>query len=246
VLKTSVRLDGSYYYFKGVNETLDEYQPLSTLSSDGSPFKYVGIYVGGESVANGSVTKKIRTNVTVTTHIPAIRMIVSCRLEASLYDYSKKLSEYSGGTRSYVLDDADSYIPSSSDASIYDGDNYVVTYPLYYRSIDDQDTEVPFLEKYLWAKENDTDLYNDLSKLVKKSSKDYYFKAKKYNPYFCANLNVTKEIGDHISLTFQATNFFNTTSRTTNSQTGNEESLYYNSSGKITNFYYGMSMRIKL
>ncbi|WP_297089608.1 carboxypeptidase-like regulatory domain-containing protein [uncultured Draconibacterium sp.] len=245
-LKTSVRLDGSYYSYKGVNETIQEGMSTSALSIDGSPYKYVGFYVGNDGVNNGSETKKLRTNVTVTTHIPAIRMIVSCRLEGCLYDYSRKLSEYSDGTRSYVLDDPDAYLPSSSGENIYDGNNYVATYPLYYKSINDMETEVLFLEKFLWAKENDPDLYNDLSRLVKKSSKDYYFQPEKYSPYFSANLNVTKEIGDRISLTFKATNFFNNTGKITNSQTGNEESLYYNSSGKIAKFYYGLSMRIKL
>jgi hypothetical protein len=245
-LKTSVRIDGSYYSYKGVNETIQEGTSSSTLSADGSPYKYVGFYVGDDAVSNGSETKKLRTNVTLTTHIPAIRMIVSCRFESCLYDYSRRLSEYSGGTRSYVLDDADFYVPSESGESIYAGNNYVATYPVYYKSINDMDTEVPFLEKYLWAKENDANLYNDLSKLVKKSSKDYYFQASKYNPYFSANLNVTKEIGDRFSITFLATNFFNNTGTTTDSQTGNEESLYKNGSGKIANFYYGMSLRVKL
>ncbi len=245
-LKTTVRIDGNYYHYKGVNQTIEEGTSTSALSADGSPYKYVGFYVGDDAVSNGWETKKFKTNLTVTTHIPAIRMIVSCRLESCLYDYSRRLSEYSGGTRSYVLDNSDSYIPSGSGESIYAGNNYVATYPLYYKSIDNMETEVPFLEKYLWAQENDTELYSDLTKLVKKSSKDYYFQAEKYNPYFSANLNVTKEIGDRFSITFQATNFFNNTGTITNSQTGNEESLYKNSSGIIAKFYYGLSMRVKL
>jgi len=246
-LKTSVRIDGSYYYYKGVDQTIVEYSP-STLSVDGSPYKYVGFYVGSTNsssfIYNGSESKKINTNVTLTTHVPAIRMIVSCRIEACLYDYSRNLSEYSGGTRSYVLDELASYVPSSDNESIYEGNHYVATYPLYYKSIDDMDTEIPFLEKFLWAKENDGDLYNDLTTLVKKTSNSYFFKAKKYSPYFSANINLTKEIGDHFSITFKATNFFNNTGRITNSQTDNETSLYKNS--KIASFYYGLSMRLKL
>lgn len=246
VLKTSVRFDGSYYYYKGVNENIQEGMSTTSLSIDGSPYKYVGFYVGDNVVSNGMETRKLRSNVTVTTHIPAIRMIVSCRLESCLYDYSRRLSEYSNGSRSYVLDDPDSYLPSTSGAGIYDGNNYVATYPLYYKSMYDMGTEISFLEKFLWAKANDSKLYNDLSKLVKKSSKDYYFQAEKYSPYFSANLNVTKEIGDRLSLTFKATNFFNNTGKVTNRQTGNEESLYMNSFGMIAKFYYGLSMRVKL
>ncbi|WP_346857466.1 carboxypeptidase-like regulatory domain-containing protein [uncultured Draconibacterium sp.] len=245
-LKTSVRFDGSYYSYKGINEVIEEGMSTSANSSDGTPYKYVGFYVGNDAVSNGSETQKLRANVMITTHIPAIRMIVSCRFESCLYDYSRQLSEYSNGIRSYVLDDKDSYIPSSSSQGIYDGNNYVATYPEYYKSIHDMETEIPFLEKFLWAKENDPELYNDLSKLVKKSNRDYYFQPEKYSPYFAANLNVTKEIGDRLSLTFKATNFFNNTGIITNSKTGNEESLYMNGSGKIAKFYYGLSMRVKL
>ncbi len=245
-LRTSIRLDGSYYYYKGINETIQEGTSTTALSTDGTPYKYVGFYVGNDAVSNGSETQKLRTNVTVATHIPAIRMIVSCRFESCFYDYSRQLSEYSKGNRSYVVDDADSYLPSSSGQSIYDGNNYAATYPLYYKAINDMETEIPFLEKYIWAKENDADLYNDLSRLVKKSNRDYYFLSRKYSPYFCANLNVTKEIGDRLSITFKATNFFNNSGKIKNSQTGNYESLYMNSSGKIAKFYYGLSMRVKL
>lgn len=245
-LKTSVRIDGSYYSYKGINETIQEGTRTTALSTDGSPYKYVGFYVGDNVVSNGMKTQKLRTNITVTTHIPAIRMIVSCRLESSLYDYSQKLSEFSEGPRSYVLDDAGSFVPSLSGVGIYNGNNYVATYPLYYKSIGNMDTEMPFLEQFLWAKENDAELYNDLSKLVKKSGKDYYFLAEKYNPYYSANLNITKEIGDRFSITFKATNFFNKVGTIKNSQTGDKESLYKNSFGKIANFYYGLSMRVKL
>ena len=49
-LKTSVRLDGSYYSYKGVNETIEQGMSTSAISSDGSPYKYVGFYVGKDDV----------------------------------------------------------------------------------------------------------------------------------------------------------------------------------------------------
>nr|WP_319267356.1 carboxypeptidase-like regulatory domain-containing protein [uncultured Draconibacterium sp.] len=245
-LKTSVRVDGSYYSYKGINQSIEEGTSTTALSADGSPYKYIGYYIGNNTVSNGMKTKQVRTNVTVTTHIPAIRMIVSCRVESSLYDYSQRLSEYSNTTRSYVLDDVNSYIPSFSSTNIYNGNNYVATYPLYYKSIGNMETAVPFLEQFLWARENDAELYNDLSKLVKKSATNYYFVAQKFSPYFSANINVTKEIGNRFSITFKATNFFNNTGTIINSQNGNKESLYKNSLGKIANFYYGLSMRVKI
>ncbi len=244
-LKTSVRVDGNYYYFKGLNETIEQKGLLSQKMSDGStPYKYIGYFVGSTSSSNGSITQKLRTNVTFTTHIPAIRMIFTLRIESCLYNYTQDLSEYSGGTRSYAVDSKSDYLPSSSDISIYDGNHYVVTYPLYYTSLDDPETKIPFLEKYLWAKENDATLYNDLTKLVVKTYYEYDFKAQKISSYFTGNINLTKEIGNKVSVSFNATNFFNNMGKVTDSQTGNTKSLYRFSG--VPYFYYGLSIRLKI
>jgi len=243
-LKTSIRLDGNYNYYKGLNETFEE-KGITTLNmADGNPYKYIGYFIGSTSNSNGSVTKKIKTNVTVTTHIPAIRLIVSFRLESSLYDYSQSLSEYSNGTRSYVLDSKDAFIPSSGSQKIYDGNHYVITYPLYYTSLDDMNTKVPFLQSLLDAKNNDPALFNELVKLAVRTNNDYSFKARNYSAYFSGNLNLTKEIGEKVSISFQATNFFNNMGQYTDSQTGNKKSLYPNNG--IPKFYYGLSMRLKI
>lgn len=243
-LKTSVRIDGNYYYFKGLNETIEQKGPLSLKMSDGTPYKYIGYFTGSTLSDNGSITKKLRTNVTFITHIPAIRMIFTLRVESCLYNYVQDLSEYSGGTRSYAVDSKNDYLPSTSDISIYDGNHYVATYPLYYTSLDDPETKIPFLEKLLWAKENDVTLYNDLTRLVVKTFHEYDFKAQKISSYFTGNINLTKEIGNRVSVSFNAANFFNNMGRVTDSQTGNKISLYRRSD--VPKFYYGLSMRLKI
>ena len=48
------------------------------------------------------------------------------------------------------------------------------------------------MEKFLWAAEHDKELYNELSKLVVKSTTGYMFRKQGYSPYFLANLNVSK------------------------------------------------------
>ena len=66
----------------------------------------------------------------------------------------------------------------------------------------------------------------------------------KVSAYWSTNISVTKEIGDHVSLSFYANNFFNTLRRVHSSQTGLETSLF--GSGYVPNFYYGLSLRLKL
>jgi len=62
--------------------------------------------------------------------------------------------------------------------------------------------------------------------------------------YYSANLSVTKEIGDHVSVSFYANNFFNNMGRVHSSQTDLETSLF--GSGYIPSYYYGLSLRLKL
>ena len=253
-LRTSVRLDGNYYYYKGIEENLIAWMPSSASNmADGNPYKYVGYYGGSSitstssstsaSVSNGSLSKQLNMNLTITTHIPKIRMILSMKIEGSFYNYKKNLLEYSNGeSRGFALENAGDYF--STDYDIYGKNKYVAVYPLYYSTWEDPDTRIPFAEKFAWAKENDTALYNELAKLVTKSSTSYYFNPNKISSYFSANINLTKEIGDFASISFYANNFFNHMGRVKSSQNNQESSLY--NSSYIPQFYYGLSIRLKL
>ncbi|MBS5796503.1 MAG: TonB-dependent receptor [Dysgonomonas mossii] len=244
-IHTSFQVDGSYNYYRGLKTKLIAYSPsLSQNMADGNPYKYIGLYEGTDDVANGSLSKKITNNLSISTHIPAIRLIVSLRLESCLYDYKQKLSESSTGSRGFVIDNRSDYIPSTSETNIYKGDYFVALYPLYYVSLDDMNTKIPFKEKFLWAKDNDSALFNELARMVVRSNVNYYFKPTDISAYFSANLNVTKELGDHVSISFLANNFFNNVAKVKNKQNNSEYSLF--GSGYLPEFYYGLTLRIKL
>lgn len=244
LLKTNIRLDGNYYFYKGTDETIVQDLSSTANMANGNPYKYIGFFVGSSTSTNGSRTQKLTANLTLSTHIPAIRMIVSFRLESCFLDYSQSLSEYANGTRSFVIDSKDSYLPSSASTDIYAGNHYVAMYPLYYISLDDMKTPIPFAEKFIWAKENDRALYNELAKMVVKTNYDYTFNARKYSDYFSGNISLTKEIGDKVSISFQANNFFNNMGSIKSTQTNSDYTLY--GSSVIPVFYYGLSMRLKL
>ena len=242
-LRTAIRLDGNYYYYKGVDEKLVADVPFGNMTmADGQPYKYVGYYIGGASVGNGSLTKKLNLNTTLTTHIPKIRLIVALRLEATFYSYSRRLSELSDGTRGYVLADKGDYTGTPYDGS---GENQnVAVYPVYYSSWENPDERIPFAEKFLWAKDNDPTLYNELSKMVVKTNYAYVMNPDRLSAYYSANLSVTKEIGDHVTVSFYANNFFNTMRKVHSSQTDRETSLF--GSGYVPSFYYGLSLKLKI
>ena len=252
-LRTSIRLDGNYYYYKGIDDVLFADIPTSNATmTSGELYQYVGYYRGSSatstsysanaSVANGALSKQLNLNTTITTHIPKIRLIVALRLECSLYNYRRSLSEFEDGTRGIVLADKNDYTGVPYDGS--SENQYVAIYPEYYSTWDKPDERIPFAERFLWAKDNDPTLYNDLSKLVVRTNYPYVMNPNRISSYYSANLSITKEIGDHVSLSFYANNFFNNMKTVHSSQTDLETSLF--SSSYIPSYYYGLSLRLKL
>ena len=252
-LRTSIRLDGNLYCYKGIDEVLFADIPLGVNSyqSDGQLYQYVGYYRGSNvtgtgfsadaTVSNGALSRQLNQNLTITTHIPKIRLIVALRLESTLYSYRRALSELSDGTRGYMLSDNNGY-----EGEPYDGstDRNVVLWPEYYSTWDNPSEMIPFAERFLWARDNDPALYSDLSKLVVRSNYAYTLNPNRLSAYYSANLSITKEIGDHVSLSFYANNFFNTMRRVHSSQTGLDTSLF--DSSYVPSYYYGLSLRLKI
>ena len=120
----------------------------------------------------------------------------------------------------------------------------MVVYPEYYTTWEQPTVLIPFAEKFLWAKDNDPVLYSDLSQLVVRSNYAYTMNPNKLSAYYSANLSVTKEIGDHISVSFYANNFLNNMKTIHSSQTDLESSLF--GSSYIPSYYYGLSLRVKI
>lgn len=79
----------------------------------------------------------------------------------------------------------------------------------------------------------------DFAHLIRKSGNAYTFAADGYDPYFSANISITKEIGDHVSLSFNAINFTNSRAYVKSYATGTSAIF-------TPNFYYGLTCRIKL
>ncbi|MBQ2208498.1 MAG: TonB-dependent receptor [Prevotella sp.] len=252
-LRTSLRLDGNYYYYKGLDDVLFADVPLgvNTTQASGQPYSYVGYYRGSNvtsagsvanaSISNGGLSKQVNLNATVTTHIPSLRLIVSLRVETSLYNYRRQLSEYEDGTRGYALASNADYFGTPYDGS--SENKFLAVYPEYYSTWDNPTELIPFAERFAWARDNDPALYSDLSKLVVRSNYAYSMNPNRISSYYSANLSVTKEIGNHVSLSFYANNFLNNMRTVHSSQTDLETSLF--GSSYIPSYYYGLSLRLK-
>ena len=229
-IRTQFRLDGAYNYTKYINTDLSWYYPagLSHTSVPNKSYQYAGIYVNTPTTSatyNGRKTHTLSMNLTSTTHIPAIRMIITLRLEAMLVKRMQNLSWYNGSEYAFNVS-ADSKTPIGG--SVADGDNYTAIRPLYY--MDTTGAIHPFTDVEAGKAE--------FSNLILRSNNTYQYNRDGYDPYFSANLSITKEFGDHVSLSFYANNFTNSRKAVRSYATG-VAAIF------TPDFYYGLSLRLK-
>ena len=158
-------------------------------------------------------------------HIPSIRMIITLRLEAMLLHRQQNLSEWNGRTHAFNVAE-DSSVPTGGD--IYDGNSYTAIWPVAY--LDQDGVRHPFTD----VERNDP----AFASMLLRSGNAYQYRLTDYDPYFSANLSVTKEIGDHVSISFYANNFTNSR-KYVRPYAGGVGSIF------TPKFYYGLTVRIK-
>lgn len=204
-LRSSLRLDGSFSWSSTKDQSLGSYYNAgwSHTSLPNRSYQYVGIYPNGgngSSLVCGKKTSGANANITSITHIPEARLIVTCRVEVSLFTRSLNLP--AGSTEAL----APSYI-MNLDGSVVEFTQAMAEDPQY-------------------------------EHLILKPGNNYVFDQDGYGSYASANLSITKEIGDHVSLSFFANNFTNSRPTVYSMATG---------IGAIftPSFYYGLTCRIK-
>lgn len=228
-IRTKFRLDANYAYTHYIDNTLNwTYRTgWSHTSLSNRSYQYVGIYAnGGESgTFNGKESHSLNANLTAITHIPEARIVITCRLEMSLLSRFRNLSRYQGKEYAYNVN-ADGV--ELIGGSIYDSNNYTAIRPVKY--MDENGDVHDFTDK----EASDPAFAN----LIIKSGNAYTFSQDGYGAYLSANLSVTKEIGDHVSLSFFANNFTNSRMYVTSKATG--VSAIFTPA-----FYYGLTCRLK-
>ncbi|MBQ7898915.1 MAG: TonB-dependent receptor [Bacteroidales bacterium] len=229
-IRTTFRFDAAYTYTKYLNEQIAAYYQngWSHTYLPNRSYQYVGLYANGGSnntVANGKVTHNLDANLTAITHIPQARLIITCRLEMSLLRRSRNISQYQGADYAYTVNESDN---KTTGGNIYDGNSYTAIRPVSYMDLDGN--VHPFTD----AEAADPAFAN----LILKSANAYTFAQDGYGAYMSANLSITKEIGDHVSLSFFANNFTNSRPYVKSMATG---------VGTIFTpaFYYGLTCRLK-
>ena len=221
-IDTQVRIDAAWNHSHFSSDRLVYYYQngWSHTSLPNRSYQYAGIYEGNAGVWNGRITNNIDANLTTITHIPRARLVITCRIEAALMRGSQYTSD-----RAFTVD-ASSNTPTGG--NIYDGQSYTAVYPVAYIDLDGT--------VHQWTDASASD--PELSRLILRSGNIYTFAADGYDPYVSANLSVTKEIGDHVSLSFFANNFTNSRPYVKSYATG-VSAIF------TPIFYYGLTCRLK-
>jgi len=222
-IKTTFRFDAAWNhteYTSAISSNLYR-DGWSHSTLPGRSYEYVAIYKGGTSVYNGRRTDNVDANLTAITHIPQAKLILTIRLEAALLRNSQYTSD-----KAFTVGES-GYTPTGG--NIYDGNSYTAVYPESYMDLDGN--------VHPWTQESAQD--PALQRLIIRSGNIYTFAADGYNPYFFANISITKEIGKHLSFSFFANNVSNARPVVTSRATG--VSAIFTPS-----FYYGLRCRIKL
>ena len=220
---TTLRLDAAWNhteYTSNVTSYLYRNGWSHTILPNRS-YQYVGVYKGGTNVYDGRRADNVDANLTAITHIPRARLVITIRLEAALL----RRSQYTS-SRAFTVDAASN---TPTGGNIYDGNSYTAVYPQAYMDLNGVVRP--------WTEESAAN--PDLQRLILRSGNMYTFAPDGYDPYFSANLSVTKEIGKHVSLSFFANNFTNSRRFVTSYATG-VSAIF------TPNFYYGLTCRIKL
>lgn len=232
-IRTSFRLDAQYSHSKTLSERLNSSytsNPHSTLPvGEQRSYEFLAYYLGGTGrnrTYNGEWRDGMTANLTATTHIPEIRMTVSLRVEGTIFSRSQQLTSRNGEEWAYLVSE-DGRTPLAG--TVYgQKDHFTGIWPVEYMGFDG--VRHPFTQ----AEFEDPRFSN----IIGRSNTTYRFALDGNWSYFFANISLTKEIGDHASLSFNVNNFTKSNPFVRSWQTEI-------STSRGIGFAYGATLRIK-
>lgn len=187
-IKSSLIVDGAYYHMTRT-EDMEPFPTKENVSYLGEKFPYVSIFPGGK----GNIKQRLNTNFNLTTHIPAIRMIVSTSTQVIWLDKSTYKWDYNGAPISYTLG-----ANNEKQYGVYNGVDKIYADPIGY-----YDKQMVYHD---WV--SSSSFVAPFSFMVDQMF-SYQYTTESY-PVSCQiNIKLTKEIGDKLQLSFFANNSLN-------------------------------------
>jgi hypothetical protein len=186
-LRTSFVIDGAYMYVK--RQTAATYLQKPTAGTiGGKEFPYVAEYPAG----NGSVDKRLNTNIRTITHIKELRMVASITAQIIWIDCGMNVYEDTGGNPLFYTQ-----VPVEDVMT----DRY---YPKFVNPIGYYDRQMVY-----HTFDPALAVSRPYSDMIKTYNTPWYFLETGYPPYFVLNFKLTKEITDLVNFSFYANNITN-------------------------------------
>ena len=229
-LNTSIIVSGAYLRSKNYNSGIEyNYSDVQDPIVPQQKFPYVALYSGEALMSIGDNRDRLNTNLNFITNIPSIRMVVT--LTAQCVWMNRTWYEY---------DDGKIYAQDSNGNPIYGDYNNISNDKVLYRDpvayMDFNGVVRPFSDYWTTS---DNNLKRRLASLRMATNKTTYFLKSGYDPYFMANIRVTKELGKLASLSFYANNFTNSTPIMKNQSNPNGVGSRVN-----TDIYFGAELKL--
>jgi hypothetical protein len=185
-LRTSFILDGAYLNIR--KNTANKYMTQNSLSYLGKPYPLVGVYPGGD----GTVNKRLNTNLRSITHIKELRMVFTVTTQVIWMEKTWNIyDDQDGNPLMYTKSPVNDIYTDVDQIKYVDPIGYYdlrLAYHVY-------DPSIAIKKPY--------------SDLIKSYTDPRYFVERSYPPTFQINLRLTKEISDKIEFSFYANNLTN-------------------------------------
>lgn len=190
-LHTSLLISGRYLYMREKNRALSVLHPQIELN--GKPYPYAGIYETDNFSSNFQVWQIFSSCFQFITQLPRIGLVTSLTVQAVWLDKQWRGMESNYNNPVYLTD---------NDGNRIDGDPMKDTThrkrlnPVYYMDSNG--------EYHSFTAEQAND--KRFSELILEAGSPSMFQVDSFGPSFLMNLRVTKEIGNHVSVSFCANN----------------------------------------
>lgn len=200
-LKTSILVNGAYIRTKDYSSGVEYfYSKSQDPINPKEKFPFVAVFDSQDGMSMGLCRDRLSTSINLVTNIPSVRMVVS--LTTQCVWMNRMWNIYDEG-KIYTLD--------ANNNPVYGDYNNRKNMATMYRD------PVAFMDmngnmydfKSIYHTTTDPDLKRRLLQMVSATNQTTFFLKTSYNPYFMANIRITKELGDMAGLSFYANNFTN-------------------------------------
>ena len=185
-LKTSIVVDGAWFYIKRTSE--QAYYSYAGGTLNGKRYPFLALMPAG----SGNISQRINTNFRFITHIPSLKMVFSTTAQVVWYQSDQRIYKDSNGNDVFYQ------------RTVKNGNEDITKY--FIDPIGFYDKKLDFISWQPEFRDN-----SDYERMMSIFANRYYYDKEVYPPTIMLNFRLTKEFGKFMELSFMANNFLKLT-----------------------------------